>query len=118
MVEGGGSTGLALAGIAARIEPAAPEPRIRPGLIAVAKPDRADMHVPEIDQPSLLQGVRIAAAAEGGHVPLIPPIAREGKPLGSGPVRESGLPYSYGKLFPSIAVPNSSDTASVVGFDP
>jgi hypothetical protein len=57
----------ALAGTAARVEAASPAPAICGGRVAGAQADRADMDIAIKDQPSLLAGVRIASAAQGGH---------------------------------------------------
>jgi hypothetical protein len=41
---------------------------------AGAEPDRAGMHVTKIDVPAFFAGIAIAAAGEGGHASIVPPI--------------------------------------------
>src|SRR5262245_29000752 len=60
--------GGAFAGLAARIEAAAPVPRVGAGRVAGPPADRANVHVAIIeDQPGLVVGSSIAAACEDGH---------------------------------------------------
>jgi hypothetical protein len=56
-----------VARIAARIEAAAPFPRLSVVRVARALRDRADVHIAIIDEPAFLADVRIEAAGEGGH---------------------------------------------------
>jgi hypothetical protein len=59
-----------VARIAARIEAAAPFPRLSVVRVARALRDRANVHIAIIDEPAFLADVRIEAAGEGGHAPL------------------------------------------------
>jgi hypothetical protein len=52
--------------------------------------DRVDVHVAVVDEPALLSGIRIAAAGEHNHAPMIPPIAAGVKPLGVVAAAENG----------------------------
>ena len=77
---------LALPGLrSSRIEATAPAPQVGIGWIARAHGDRADAHVAVIDQPGLLQGVRIPAAGEHNHAPTIAWTGLGVKPLYVGP---------------------------------
>jgi hypothetical protein len=67
--------------MARRVEANAPAPLVLVDRHASAHGDAADTDVVIMDQPSLLAGVRIAAAGEGVGMTMIPPIGR-GKPLG------------------------------------
>jgi hypothetical protein len=63
------------------IEANTPTPLVLVGRHASALADVADTYVVVIDQPSLLTGVGVATAGEGGHAPMIPPIGAGGKAL-------------------------------------
>jgi hypothetical protein len=81
LVEGGGRAGRAFLWIAARIEAAAPAPRVGVGRIARAHGDRADAHVAVIDQPGRLRGVGVCGGVSGSACPMILRIAPGVKPL-------------------------------------
>jgi hypothetical protein len=81
LVERRRGTALMFAGMRSRIEPAAPFPRIGVGWIARADRDRSDAHIEVVDVPRHLQGVRAAAACEGGLAPEFRRSGRELKPL-------------------------------------
>jgi hypothetical protein len=74
VVEGGGGTGGAFPRMRAQIEPTRPAPGIRGMWNAGAEPDRAGMHVTKMDVPAFFAGIAIAAAGEGGHASIVPPI--------------------------------------------
>jgi hypothetical protein len=57
LVEGGGGAGRAFPWMAARIEAAAPAPRIGVSRVARADRDRADTDVAIVDLPGLLLGI-------------------------------------------------------------
>jgi hypothetical protein len=84
LVEGGGRAGRAVPRLGVRIEAAAPLPLISAERIARAEPDRTNVYVAIVDQPALLSGIGIAAAGEGGHSAMMPPIHGTVKPQGLG----------------------------------
>jgi hypothetical protein len=63
------------------IEAARPAPRIFFDWNADPVSDRADADIAVIDVPAFVLGFEIAAAGEGEHAPMVPPIAPQGKPL-------------------------------------
>jgi hypothetical protein len=74
LLEARGRAAGAFSGVAPGIEAAGPLPVWTAGRIADALGDGADPQVAAVDQPSLLAGIRIAAAGEGGHATMIAPI--------------------------------------------
>ena len=84
LVEAGRGAGRAVPWLGARIEAAAPLPLISAERIARAEPDRTNVYVAIVDQPALLSGIGIAAAGEGGHSAMMPPIRGKVKPQGLG----------------------------------
>ena len=74
LVEIGRGTVGTFSRVTAGIEPASPTPRIFVRRNAGADRDRADAHVTIVDVPAFVGSIERAAAGEGGHVPMIPPI--------------------------------------------